>query len=876
MIRSLSLVLAVVFAPILHAQRMPELVRDIGSGNLASSAPRSFVSDGRTAYFFARDDSGVELWKTDGTNDGTAMISDVGPSRLPAYDGEVAPNPVLSGDYLYFWATGESNGVRYVYLYRSDGTPSGTINLVPGNGYEPSRIRERRVVPFGTRGAIFMNGANNFLYVTDGTPEGTRPYAEAFPRQGTLTGSGGLAYFVQSFELWRTDGTKAGTRAVATIMKTNAEVKQVIDAAGSLFILMARGSREYDLWRSDGTASGTSRVALIEQGNRRMLGDPRMTHVGSTVYLVLPYLDFDSSSSVTDIWRIDGTSFTKVTTVKGSFGSFDLLTASSRQFFFTVDLDRQHHIVYSDGTAAGTGFAGSLDAFLFAATATSDRLFFYADGGSGRGLWTAGNAPASLRQLRANGPVYQFVATTSFAAVGDTVVTSFTDADHGEELWISDGTVAGTTMLRNIAADGGSNDSIPLRPPPVRLSDSILFPALTTEFGLEPWISDGTREGTRLLADIAPGSESSYPTSFARLGDHKAVFIAEDRVHGRELWSTDETTGSTQIVREINPGNVSSLGYVDGQTISLGSRVLLLDETYPDTDLWVTAGTEDSTQKLADFYSPFVRFAPIVFKGFAYFTTPLGLWKSDGTPQGTTLVDHEGVVVGVAGSKLFFTTGNDSVGKELWVTDGTAKGTRRLYNLSSWEIYAPPTWYADVNGVLFFAVNDDVHGIEPWRSDGTPEGTYLIKDIAPGGSSSHVDMVEETNTAAAYAGRAYFIADDGVHGAELWESDGTAAGTRMVKDIAAGAASSYPAPMKAMAGRLYFSANDFEHGRELWVLTGATARMVADINPGNASSAPRDFTLLKRSMLFFATHQETGRELWTLPLGASNDASIQR
>jgi len=88
----------------------------------------------------------------------------------------------------------------------------------------------------------------------------------------------------------------------------------------------------------------------------------------------------------------------------------------------------------------------------------------------------------------------------------------------------------------------------------------------------------------------------------------------------------------------------------------------------------------------------------------------------------------------------------------------------------------------------------------------------MVVDVVPGLAASRPASL----TAA--GSRLYFTADDGEHGTELWESDGTAAGTRLVQDILPGPASSNPEDLTAADGVLYFTANDGEHGRELWAL----------------------------------------------------------
>lgn len=136
-------------------------------------------------------------------------------------------------------------------------------------------------------------------------------------------------------------------------------------------------------------------------------------------------------------------------------------------------------------------------------------------------------------------------------------------------------------------------------------------------------------------------------------------------------------------------------------------------------------------------------------------------------------------------------------------------------------------------GVAYLALDDGIHGMELFRSDGTAAGTRLVADICPGIRESGPQDL------AVHDGIVYFSADDCVHGRELWRSDGTAAGTWMVADISPGPSSSNPAELEALPGGVVFLAADPAHGSELWRSdgTGPGTVLVLDILPGAGSSA---------------------------------------
>lgn len=140
------------------------------------------------------------------------------------------------------------------------------------------------------------------------------------------------------------------------------------------------------------------------------------------------------------------------------------------------------------------------------------------------------------------------------------------------------------------------------------------------------------------------------------------------------------------------------------------------------------------------------------------------------------------------------------------------------------------TQFVELGGVLYFTSSDGIHGTELWRTDGTSAGTRMVKDICPGpggelGPARLRDIFpgprsSEIRWLTAAGERVYFVADDGTHGRELWVSDGTSGGTRMLADLVPGEGSSLPEQLQAVGQNLIFSAYTPEHGREPWITDG--------------------------------------------------------
>src|SRR5687768_4457780 len=162
----------------------------------------------------------------------------------------------------------------------------------------------------------------------------------------------------------------------------------------------------------------------------------------------------------------------------------------------------------------------------------------------------------------------------------------------------------------------------------------------------------------------------------------------------------------------------------------------------------------------------------------------------------------------------------------LWRTDGYAGTTLELQPIAGRRLV--PGDMAGTQQLLLFAGNlDGDDNWELWRSNALVEGTTLVKEIRPGTSAGSNPVA-----LTALGESILFAADDGAHGYELWRTDGTAEGTQLVKDIRPGPADGTIRPSDVAGTRprlhrvgdvIYFGADAEGDGMDLWKTDGTAA-----------------------------------------------------
>lgn len=456
------------------------------------------------------------------------------------------------------------------------------------------------------------------------------------------------------------------------------------------------------------------------------------------------------------------------------------------------------------------------------------------------------------------------------------VVFAADDGFVGNELWGSDGTEAGTVLLAD-TCPGPCSGQPGLRTVTSISSNGAAVAAVfeaweETGTGSHLWWTDGTPAGILRLTQRPVQIAFDFNVWVAELG--LFFFVVDDPAAGRELWVSEVRRGSARRLLDLWPGAGKS---PDTWLRSFGGRAYFFrDDGVSGPNLWTSDGTAAGTRLVKDTWprsashgAP-VKLTVAGIRLFYVAASPergYDLWRSDGTAAGTVPVSD--LVPGpdttrfghlaAVGNRLFFEAQLPRGGQEMWVSDGTARGTRRLTNFRGDSAFSSLTYRTLPPNVLgdrlVFQADDSVHGVEPWVSDGTPAGTVLLRDVCPGpcrgaGLGSWVR-----------GGRIFFEGTNPRRGSELWVSNGTPAGTQRFRGLCrGGACSTSPSFPAAVEGGLLLFARSPQGVPQLW-RTDGTPRgtvLIRDF-PSGIQSYPMP---VRGGVLFAMRDPEHGVELW--------------
>ena len=432
-------------------------------------------------------------------------------------------------------------------------------------------------------------------------------------------------------------------------------------------------------------------------------------------------------------------------------------------------------------------------------------------------------------------------------AVGGTLYFSVVQGNEAWELWRSNGTASGTQRIKTFPqpANYAWRNLTDVR-------GRLYFTADDGISGHELWKSDGTERGTVMVADLQPGSEGTWFGSL--VASHGKLYFNSYGENGWTLWTSDGSATRTRMIRVgQQPVSAYSLFDRNGALYVGGADGLVRIRTK-------SAGRVTVEQLHTSFFSESLAWA----NGALYFaardeTHGVELWKYDETAGGSVLVKD--LNPGTASTVLKTTAVRDgtvyfsvSGYGSLWRSDGTEAGTVPIVG---WPLNSIVVWQGPVNvhGSLYFAGRRWPEDQALWTTDGTTAGTSVVKYIPS--SEDWVFPKELTDV----NGTLFFITRNGPDSHTLWKSDGTAAGTVPVRDVPISMDRGY---LTSVNGRLYFVAGETYFAQQLWSSDGTEAGTVP-LELTSATSrwyGPADLANLNGTLYFTAEDSDHGRELW--------------
>lgn len=851
------------------------------------SSPANFTEINGITFFSVKTLDGYNIWKTDGTEAGTLVVST---QAIDIHDTSYGlPNFHIFNNELYYYV----QKPKIVYDYQAH-----ELELWKTDGVNNTLVaNEIPLLPL-----YYLNDTIYYLYVQglfkieNKASVIVKPLypTYSYTKEPPILFNNQLIFYTTQYspsgtnflQIWTSDGTESGTTVIKNIDRlfsfepgSYEHQKLSLKIDNQVYFVMKRISVDrykvnVELWKTNGIET----TFIKEVDSYDYYFDDNTIQIASKLANFNGKLLFNFYG---DIWLSDGTvtGTNKVKTIQTlnyyvNYGKWGIL---NDKFYFAgfngTNADGYDFELWqSDGTTAGTILLKDINLINSASpnyfTTINNKLYFktsneqvWQSDGTANGTIFIQNIPKP-----ANSPSYYQTKPELIYTSNNYLLYSYYSEQYGFELWKTNG--VSQSLLKNISTAHKTSLGSDKK---VRLGNTWYFNGMDYR-GAELWKSDGTPEGTILVKDINTGSNSSIIQQIVAVGNlvyFTVIFTGENAI---KFYKSDGTEAGTvamnvDIYAQTNyltPSNnylffmaryfaestpwIHNEQIVETRPISTGYLydrlpdflVALQDRltfsSYNGTlsGLWISDGTRVNTKRVCENETINVPLNPICnieFKNKLYFfsfyydsnnTRKYALFESDGTKIGTKIVKEfdQSLIAGYAlfleksSDRLYFrATFNLGQGFDLWTSDGTTEGTVFLKTISVSYLINPyvidvSLKFAAVGTQFYIFVNPQYPSDNMvWTTDGTINGTIqiLLKQNSPVVSSI-----------IPFKCKLYFNLFDSNYGQELWESDGTIAGTHLTGEVITGTENSHINNLLSFDNKLVFWANNSTSGNAMW------------------------------------------------------------
>ena len=483
-----------------------ELVKDVNPGEGSSMFFSPVRLGDEIIYGNVEPEFGAELWRTDGTAEGTDIVLDIQPDLLSS--SFCFPNPMISnGDLMFLCAEDEINTTLWVA-----NAQDGSVEKILIDGMDA--VLPEYFHPLGDK-MVFAGKTQQYgieFFISDGTQEGTFMLKDI--HEGSNSSAPVFFPDIQYFEF---------------------DDKLVFRAND--------GIHGYELWITDGTQDGTKMIMDFNASSQSSSYRGNYAALEDKLFFSL----FNQNTASYDIWVYNSSTeqAEKLNDVVASedIAQTELLGTFNGKVYFTGSVGTAHFLWETDGSSEGTTAIFEFDEQL-SATASSnlvstqnDYLVFSTISNGETEFWRTNGTAAGTFKLSASGSALSSLVSIFACNLGNKVLLRCFDSNGEGQLWVIDGTVDGTEKLADVNVfylnSFPQDQHVPYEE---KVIDGVLyFGGITDAAGHELWRTDGTVDGTFMVEDFIPGPDGLSPTSIIRLGN-QVLFEGFTSETGLELY----------------------------------------------------------------------------------------------------------------------------------------------------------------------------------------------------------------------------------------------------------------------------------------------------------------------------------------------------